>query len=88
MAAGGGTVGSIPGMKVSVSLPPDDVAFIDDHAVRHGTSRSAVLHRAVELLRLAELEEAYAEAAVEWADGEEAVAWDASLADGLGRAPR
>jgi Arc/MetJ-type ribon-helix-helix transcriptional regulator len=50
-------------MKLSVSLPDDDVAFIDEYAARTGSpSRSAVLHRAVELLRMADMEGPYAEA--------------------------
>jgi metal-responsive CopG/Arc/MetJ family transcriptional regulator len=75
-------------VKVSVSLPADVVAFVDDYATRHATSRSAALHDAIELLRLAELEEAYEESTIEWMTGEDAATWDTALADGLGDAPR
>ena len=43
-------------MKVSVSLPGDDVEFLDDYATKQGLdSRSAALQRAVRLLRVSEL---------------------------------
>jgi metal-responsive CopG/Arc/MetJ family transcriptional regulator len=39
-------------MKLSVSLPDDDVEFLDAYAESQGMqSRSAALHRAVRLLR-------------------------------------
>jgi Arc/MetJ-type ribon-helix-helix transcriptional regulator len=68
-------------MKVSVSLPPEDIEFLDDYLHRRGTpSRSAALHEAIDLLRRDELEFAYAAA---WSDdGDDA--WDAVAADGLG----
>jgi len=47
-------------MKLSVSIPDDDVRFLDDYAREQGLdSRSAALHRAVRLLRTAELAAAY-----------------------------
>ena len=55
-------------MKVSVSLPTDDVQFLDAYAREQGLdSRSAALHRAVRLLRAAELGTAYESAWEEWA---------------------
>jgi Arc/MetJ-type ribon-helix-helix transcriptional regulator len=69
-------------MKLSVSLPDEDVAFLDDYAQRHGDSRSAVLHRAVRLLRERGLGAAYAAAWEEWEATDEA-SWDAASADGL-----
>jgi Arc/MetJ-type ribon-helix-helix transcriptional regulator len=70
-------------MKLSVSLSHEDVAFIDDYAAKANVpSRSAVLHRAVELLRAAELEDSYREAWDEWSAGEDA-GWEATAADGL-----
>ena len=39
-------------MKLSVSLPEDDVAFLDEYTTSHGVpSRSAALQQAVALLR-------------------------------------
>jgi Arc/MetJ-type ribon-helix-helix transcriptional regulator len=72
-------------MKVSVSLPDEDVEFLDRYAEEHGfRSRSAVVHRAVGALRATRLGDAYAEAWTEWADTGEAEAWDAVVGDGLG----
>jgi Arc/MetJ-type ribon-helix-helix transcriptional regulator len=76
-------------MKLSVSLPDDDVSFIDAYAARTGdTSRSAVLHKAIDLLRVADLEDAYAEAFDEWHGSEDAGLWDRTSADGIADAPR
>jgi Arc/MetJ-type ribon-helix-helix transcriptional regulator len=50
-------------MKMSVSLPAQEVAFIDEYASRTETaSRPAVIHAAIALLRAAELEDEYAAA--------------------------
>ncbi len=71
-------------MKLSVSLPDDDVAFLDTYAERQGNlSRSAVLQRAIRLLRTAELGPAYAEAWAEWEASGEAALWEVTIADGL-----
>jgi antitoxin MazE9 len=70
-------------MKVSVSLTDDDVTYIDEYAHRTGApSRSSVLHKAVTLLRMSEIEDAYASAWDEWrlADGD---AWEVTVDDGL-----
>jgi Arc/MetJ-type ribon-helix-helix transcriptional regulator len=76
-------------MKLSVSLPDDDVATLDDYARAQGlTSRSAALQSAIRMLRHPELEQDYAAAWAEWeASGEEA-AWEATAADGLADAAR
>ena len=43
-------------MKLSVSLPDEDVEFLDQYAKTQGyDSRSAVVHKAVRLLRAAEI---------------------------------
>ena len=71
-------------MKVSMSLPEDDVEFLDTYAQTRGyPSRSAVLHKAVRLLRAAELSDAYAEAWAEWATTGEASAWEPAIGDGV-----
>jgi Arc/MetJ-type ribon-helix-helix transcriptional regulator len=78
-------------MKVSVSLPEDDIEFLDSYAHAQGIpSRSAVLHRAVMLLRAAQLAPAYEDAWATWAASGDDEAWDAVVADGLGdlSAPR
>ncbi len=71
-------------MKVSVSLPHEDVEFLDQYAKQEGyESRSAVLHKAVRLLRASRLSAAYEEAWREWADSGEEEVWGATSADGL-----
>jgi Arc/MetJ-type ribon-helix-helix transcriptional regulator len=79
-------------MNISISLPEEDVAFVDAYAQSHRadgvTSRSAALQRAVELLREAESESAYAEAFTEWDQSPDKPLWDSAAGDGLGDAPR
>ena len=76
-------MGSIEGMKLSVSLGEEDVAFLDRYAAEAKIgSRSAVLHRAIDLLRASELETAYQAAWDEWAE-EEAPVWEITVGDGV-----
>ena len=71
-------------MKLSVSLPDEDIEFLDAYArAQGGASRSAVLHRAVRLLRAAELADDYEDAWQEWASSGDAAEWDAATSDGL-----
>lgn len=71
-------------MKVSVSLPEEDVAFLDDYASSKGfVSRSAVVHKAVRLLRASGLGGAYEDAWQEWAADGDAGVWDVTVNDGL-----
>jgi Arc/MetJ-type ribon-helix-helix transcriptional regulator len=71
-------------MKVSASLPADDVAYLDTYARTQGyRSRSAVLHQAIRLLRAAELSDAYEDAWQDWDSSDEAKPWDAVTGDGL-----
>ena len=71
-------------MKVSVSLPEEDVEFLDAYARSQGAgSRSAVVHKAVGLLRASELGDAYEEAFASWSAEGEAQAWDEVAGDGL-----
>ena len=70
-------------MKVSVSIPDDDVRFLDEYARDQGLeSRSAAVHRAVRLLRTAELAEAYQAAWDEWGSSS-AADWDQTAGDGM-----
>jgi Arc/MetJ-type ribon-helix-helix transcriptional regulator len=72
-------------MKVSVSLPEGDVQFLDEYSRKSGLeSRSAVLQKAVRLLRTAELGQAYAAAWDEWFESGEEDAWDGASGDGIG----
>ena len=71
-------------MKVSVSLPEEDVEFLDSYASTKGfVSRSAVVHKAVRLLRASGLGGAYEDAWQEWAAGDDVGAWDVTVDDGL-----
>lgn len=71
-------------MKISVSLPDDDVEFLDRQARSLGTgSRSAVVQRAIRLMRAVELGPDYARAWDEWAAEGEAAAWEAVVGDGI-----
>jgi Arc/MetJ-type ribon-helix-helix transcriptional regulator len=71
-------------MKLSVSLPEEDVEFLDSYAQAQGMrSRSAVVHRAVGLLKSAQLTDAYEEAWGAWHSSGEAAEWETVAADGL-----
>jgi len=71
-------------MKVSVSLPGEDVAFLDEYVSVHAyPSRSAVVHRAISMLRVGELDDAYRDAWREWTDSGEADRWNAVAGDGV-----
>jgi Arc/MetJ-type ribon-helix-helix transcriptional regulator len=71
-------------MKVSMSLPEEDVEFLDSYAQAQGyPSRSAVLHKAVRLLRAAELGDAYEHAWGEWVESGDAALWEVATGDGV-----
>jgi Arc/MetJ-type ribon-helix-helix transcriptional regulator len=76
-------------MKLSVSLPEDDVEYLDQYVQdNRAPSRSAALHEAIRLLRLAALESAYTQAYDEWHASEDATLWENTAADGLADAAR
>ena len=71
-------------MKVSVSLPDEDVEFLDAYATSQGIpSRSAALHKAVRLLRASELGPDYEAAWTEWSRGDDEQLWENTASDGL-----
>lgn len=71
-------------MKLSVSLPDEDVAALDEHARKAGLgSRSAALHQAIRLLRQSGLEDDYAVAWADWDSSGERELWEATASDGL-----
>lgn len=71
-------------MKLSISLPDDDVAVLDEHARAMGlASRSAAIHQAIRLLRRSGLEEEYAAAWEEWDHSGDREAWESAATDGL-----
>lgn len=71
-------------MKVSISLPDEDVEFLDSYAEAQGLrSRSAVLQKAVRLLRGTELAPAYEEAFSSWDESDDAADWNATAGDNI-----
>lgn len=69
-------------MKLSVSLPDKDVAFIDRQVTENGErSRSAVIRKALRRLRSEELKRQYAQLWAEWDDEDDV--WDATVGDGI-----
>ena len=71
-------------MKLSVSLPENEVAFLDEYIAKLGSpSRSAAVQKAIRLLRTAELAEAYEAAYQEWHGSEDAALWDSTVGDGI-----
>ena len=76
-------------MKLSVSLPAEDVAILDEFARTTGLpSRSAALHHAVRMLRLPELAQDYVAAWDEWEASGDHAAWSVAAADGTTDAAR
>lgn len=71
-------------MKISVSLPEEDVRLLDEHVRASGLrSRSAALHEAIRLLRYSRLERDYADAWTEWESSGDRAAWENTAGDGL-----
>lgn len=71
-------------MKLSVSLPEDDVEFLDQYVETEGyASRSAALHHAVAVLRSGQLAGAYEDAWASWSAGGDADAWESTAGDGV-----
>lgn len=71
-------------MKVSVSLPDEDIEFLDAYGRSVGAaSRSAVLQQAVRLLRATALAPAYAEAWKDWDQQGAREEWESVVSDGL-----
>jgi len=71
-------------MKLSLSIPVEDVAFLDEYAAAHELgSRSAAMHVAVRALRVSELPGSYADAWTDWESSGDAEAWEPTAADGL-----
>jgi Arc/MetJ-type ribon-helix-helix transcriptional regulator len=72
-------------MKLSVSLPAEDVEYLDTYVRTRGMeSRSAAVQKAVRLLRASELGAAYEEAWSEWAESDDGELWESVSADGVG----
>ena len=73
-------------VKISVSLPEDDVEFLDGDVRSQGVGSGyppAVVRKAVGLLRASELGSAYEEAWQEWFDSDEEAVWETAVGDGI-----
>ncbi len=69
---------------MSVSLPEEDIEFLDTYVKdQSAASRSAALHKAVGLLRAAQLADAYEDAWASWSASDDPGAWESALTDGL-----
>ncbi|MFV2143107.1 MULTISPECIES: antitoxin [Isoptericola] len=67
-----------------MSIREQDLRYLDTYAEREGLpSRSATIHAAIKALQVHDLEAEYAEAIEEWADSDDADAWDGTVGDGL-----
>lgn len=76
-------------MKLSVSLPDEDVAILDEFTRTAGLpSRSAALQHAVRMLRLSGLDQDYEAAWQEWEASGDRAAWSLTAADGIADAAR
>jgi Arc/MetJ-type ribon-helix-helix transcriptional regulator len=70
-------------VKLSVSLSDGDVDLLDEYVRAHpGSSRSAALREALQLLREQALSDQYALAFAEWDQAADSDAWDTVAGDG------
>lgn len=71
-------------MEVSVSLPDEDIEFLDDYVVRNEmASRSAAVHPAIRLLRTSGLGAFYEQAWSEWSGDGDCEIWEHVISDGV-----
>jgi hypothetical protein len=70
-------------MKVSMSIPAHDLEFLDSYAAERGTSRSAVVVRAIRSFRSSLLSDDYEAAWREWYESGEAALWEVTVGDGI-----
>jgi Arc/MetJ-type ribon-helix-helix transcriptional regulator len=76
-------------MKLSISLPDEDVDRLDEFARSAGLpTRSAAVQHAIRLLDSANLEAEYASAWDEWEASGEQATWEGTVGDGLAVASR
>jgi Arc/MetJ-type ribon-helix-helix transcriptional regulator len=76
-------------MKISISLPAEEVAVLDEYALAAALpSRSAAIRRAIRLLGVGELEQDYAAAWEDWESSGEQASWDGTVAAGVAHAAR
>ena len=74
------------GMKLSISLPKQDVEFLETYARTKGlASRSAALQKAISVLRADDLGPSYDRAWQEWQTEGAGTDWEETAGDGLTR---
>lgn len=77
-------MGSIGGMKISISVEEKDLDFLDKYASDHSLgTRSAAMRSAVDALRKEELAWQYEQAFAEWEGSGDREFWDLMSADGI-----
>jgi Arc/MetJ-type ribon-helix-helix transcriptional regulator len=70
-------------MKISISVSPDDLTFLDAQTKQGSfASRSAAVHAAVRALRQAEAVDGYTAAWDEW-EADDGSDWETTAADGI-----
>ena len=75
---------SMSNIKLSISVDQDFAPFIERYQQQHAVrTKSEVVERALQLLRKAELQEAYRQAAEDWLENPDAKLWENTVADGL-----
>ena len=75
---------SMSNIKLSISVDQDFAPFIERYQRQHAVrTKSEVVERALQLLRKAELQEAYRQAAEDWLENPDAKLWENTVADGL-----
>jgi predicted transcriptional regulator len=70
-------------MKLSISLPPEDVQFLDEYARKRDRTRSGAVHEAIDALRKGALADAYEHAWEEWDATGEGELWEQASGDGI-----
>lgn len=71
-------------MKISISLSDEDVAYLDaETSDGRFASRSAAVAAAIGWMRRGDLVAAYDQAYDEWANSDDATAWDVTTSDGI-----
>ncbi|MBT2497917.1 antitoxin [Agromyces sp. ISL-38] len=69
--------------KLSVSLPDDDLRFLDALAESFDGNRSAAVHEVIRTAREVHAAREYAVAFADWSSSDTDVEWEATTADGI-----
>jgi predicted transcriptional regulator len=69
--------------KLSISLPDDDLRFLDALAASFDGNRSAAVHEVIRTAREVRAAGEYAAAFADWSSSDVEVDWEATMADGI-----